>query len=185
MALVVTYWQLPEDELDFFSYLANRQDVAAVVLESSDKPFTPKIYPGSDLAVNKSIHKKRLLFIPSHITQTIHPTYHTNPHFPGTQDGYSFDLMKDLVIAYTPPQYSSEGFLHQSNLSAYSDWLNDADPKNRYTENKSPEFIKWAKSIMNWVRKQTPKQCMLNEHNYRATSAVKKQVDEGRLKLAL
>ena len=64
--------------------------------------------------------------------------------------------------------------LSQSNLAGYWSWI---DPATKQTLDKSDEFVRWARSVMQWVRRSTPEWHLYK--NYRITQKVAEAVREG------
>ncbi len=175
MAAVVTYWQLPEDEKDFFDFLQGTETVLAVPdrwVESKEELVPQPI----SLLIERHDPNQLVFGLEKHLLGV-----RLEEH--AVEGGIRFALpyMEPCVVAYRRGRCRN-GKLALSNLSAYWDYTS-AD-RSKMVE-KDKEFIRWAKKVTTWVRKATPEQVECNGHPHRATSRVKQAVSGGKLEVVL
>jgi hypothetical protein len=175
MAAVVTYWQLPEDEKDFLSFLQGTGNVLALPDRwvSSREELAPRPIP----AFVDQYDPNQLLFgLDSHVT-----TLRIEEHRVDGAPRFALPHMEPCVIAYGRGRLC-DGKLAQSNLSAY--WSYPSRVGLGLVK-KDPEFVAWARHVMGWVRRATPKRLICNGYPYRATSRAANEVAGGRVQLVL
>lgn len=182
MPSVITFWQLPEDEQRFFSYLHRTGNVLAL---PNKLPETREEYVLRDLPGYLAERDPDRLYIGLE-TELLHaPVEPFEARITDARGGvtpkrlYRIDDRKAGVIIYDRGRIQ-EGLLTHSNLVAYFDFVQEPEHVMRW---KSDEFIHWAKRVFGWVRRHTPERCEVDGYPYRATSAVRAAVDAGRIQL--
>jgi len=176
MTVVITYWQLQEDEKEFLAYLATTGHIVAVpdhgVQSESELAPLPV-----DEYIRESGRNRFLIGLEHHaLTAELEQK---------KQDG-----ARHFALAYGIPcllTYDRGGMrdgnkLGQSHLVA--DWTYPAkDFQTRLT--KSHDFIKWGKKVFAWLRRHTPEQIECNNYTYRATRRAKHAADTGTIEAVL
>ncbi len=187
MPAVVTFWQLPGDEKDFLRYLKKTGNVLGIpdLAQKSLEALTPQpledcfetpddFYLGLDEFARSAPIKEF--------------------EYQGEEEGrkgerlFALDYMSPCLIHYTRPRIRN-GKLGQSNLYAY--WEHPAEldtcfvswmPR-LYLKKKDPNFVKWAKKVLNWVRRRTPEKIEYNGYPYRATKRAKEAMLAGKIEV--
>jgi hypothetical protein len=176
MPAVVTFWQLPEDEKDFLSFLLTTGNIVAipdcwVKLKEDLAPKAVVSYIGE----HDPGHLR--LALEGHALQAVIETKELrgDPFF-------ALDSMRSCVMTY------SRGKLRDGNKPAQFNLSADYTYPNRdgtILLDKDREFVRWAKKVLSWVRQATPELVECNGHRYRATKRVRDAVREGRLEVVL
>jgi hypothetical protein len=93
---------------------------------------------------------------------------------------FGYPPMRPDVVSYSRGRLRGS-VLTQSNLCIYWEYVsNDCSHMVR----KSEAFLKWAKRILDWVRRRTPEKVEYNGYPYRATRRVAHAVRQGTLRVA-
>jgi hypothetical protein len=175
MPLVVTYWQLPEDERDLLDFLQTTGSIVALPAHwaESEKDLIPQ--PISVLIERDD--PDQLVFGPEeHISQSAIERREF-----GGSTYFGTNQMKSCVACYRRGKVRS-GKLAQSNLSAYLEYPTEDASK---LVRKDDVFVRWIRSVTGWVREHTPERIERNGSRYRATARVKAAVEEGQLEAVL
>ena len=174
MRAVLSYWQLPEDERSFLDFLQSTGDILAfpargakVKEELLPQPLVPYIDQDNPSQLYFGLERNAQQVIPELVEQ-------------GEARFFSVPSMKACLIGYRRGYFRDGNKLAQSSLSAYWDY-----PNEEATEllNKDPEFIKWAKRVLNWVRRAAPKQVAFRGGLCRATNRVRDAVQRGEVEV--
>ena len=165
MPAVVTFWQLPDEEEAFLSYLENTGTVLALpdhwVKKKEDLSPLPIRKFIADRDPNQLLFglEERLAEIPVERWQ------HEG------QWGYKGPCAMDsCLIAYRRPEYRGKGKLGLSNLAAYWTCL---DESGSTIIDKDPDFVKWGKRVFAWTRRHTPQR----HQRYRMTDRAKEALE--------
>lgn len=171
MPVVVTYWQLVEDEQEFFEFLAGTGAVVAV--PNHWVKSKAELAPRSIAAYFGEVDPPQVcLGLEAHVLQaTIEPQKQNGEEF------FSFAQMSPCMITYSRGRQCDRK-LGQSNVSAYLEYPSTVEQK---MVNKVPEFVAWTKKVFTWLRRKTPEQILCNGYPYRATTRAKSAVDRGEL----
>jgi hypothetical protein len=171
MSSVVTYWQLPNDEKEFFEFLRSTGNVLAV----PDAWFDAK---------QELVPEPLLTFLensdPTHFSFGLEeclPDLKVESHDFNGSIKFGFSLMASPLIGYDRG-LPRNGELPQSNLCAY---VNYPDVGATRLLDKNPSFVRWMKKVMSWARKASPEKLECNGFPYRATRRAKEAVSEGRI----
>jgi len=173
MPSVVTYWQFPEDELEFLAYLEKTGMVMAV--PSARKKNRADAMPEPIRSFIERHGPDGLDFGIGDLEQMI------TTHRYGDEVLFWVPLMDSDVISYSRGRLR-DGKIAQSNLCVYWHY---ADDETKQLVSKDLDFIKWSRSILNWVRKKTPEKVECNGYPYRATKRVKDAVCQGLVQAVL
>jgi hypothetical protein len=173
MAIVLTYWSLPEEEEAFLKYLKT-WDIYAYPPQTFPKASEVKPIPMDEvLRMNPSqvsFGPKQLLsdrdVAPRDVVDEVQ-------HF-------GVSAMHSQTITYSRPFFRRDGTLGQSNLCVY--WKYPLPDLSGFVE-KDPDFIKWAKVVLSWSGKRAREKLLLNGYPYPATTKVKEMVEQNKLKL--
>ncbi len=173
MPVVVTFWQLPEEENTLLEYLERTGGIVGLPdhwVKSSDD-LTP-------LAIRLFIQKHdpdQFLF---GLEQHLRDVSIERSKYEGVWGYKGPGAMQACLVTYTRPKLYEGRKLALSNLAAYWTCL---DEGNSMVIDKDREFVKWGKRVMAWVRKATPEQVECNGYPYRATRQVKEAVESGEI----
>lgn len=175
MPAVVTFWQLPEDEKDFFRFLQTTGNILALHSGPVEKQedlgplplasFIEKYNP-YQIIIGKYIYLEKLI---------IQSYYYNGATM------YRVPYMEHCTLIYTRANIR-DSMLPQSNLCAYWDFPSD---DGKMLIKKDQDFVKWGKRILSWVRRATPERLECNGFLYPATRRVRDAVSEGSLGLVL
>src|SRR5438128_869348 len=164
MRAVVTYWQLPEDEHDFLDFLSSTGEVVA--MPDHWVKTKEELEPKPVRSFIREQDPAQLLFgLRHHATQAI-----IKPEQKNGERWFSVSDMKSCLIGYARGRLRDKNMLGQSNLHAYWDYVDDSTMT---LQIKDPEFIKWGKAVLAWIRKVTAERIECHGHQYRATERVK------------
>jgi hypothetical protein len=164
ISIGVTFWQMPDDETEFFRYLARAGDVYAIEhMEAvSDPMLLSKARPIHDFLEQPAL--ERLYISPAEYA--LHPPLHICPPESARRlPMYSLD-MGFPAIMYTPGRLKKNK-LSQSNASAYTTYW---DPIAKKPVRMPETFVRWARRVMAWIRRATP--AWHEYRGYRATKPV-------------
>jgi hypothetical protein len=140
MASVLTFWQLPDDELEFFRYLARSGEVVAIRhREAVLDPSTIRPVPVEEL-VGRQDADRLYLTLRSVATEPL-PLHQWQPESPGAAVRFSLPL-KFPAIVYDAGTLCGEA-LSQSNAVAYP-------------SDVPLEVAAWIRSVFGWLRRATP-----------------------------
>lgn len=175
MRSVLTFWQLPQDERDFFEFLASTGAIVAAPEYWAETPQEASVQPLAEFAGRRDMQRFSFglaqLFNDDDIREHL---------FDGVVR-FGRSPMSPIAIGYDRSVFH-ENKLTLSNLCAYFDYpAEDGASMIR----KDEAFIKWAKKVFSWVRKKTPEKVMCNAFPYRATKRVKEAVESRGLEVAL
>jgi hypothetical protein len=195
MASVVTFAQLPEEEPAFLAYVQKSGDVWARALR--DDPHNPEHQP---LPVVDFLQRYAALIVEYQAVSvylglradvlqpvlgsfevieggTPAPFVQSGRVVPGvhTIEGGTavrrpcIDFMASSLVRYDRGEFGGESELRQSNLCYYSGCFQGQ----QYVQ-KPPGFLKWARKVLDWVRRHTPERVPVHGCNYasRATKRV-------------
>jgi hypothetical protein len=167
MAMVVTYWRLPEEESSFLDHLEKSGEVLAVVQQNS--PRREAFIPRPVREVIKENPQAILLFLEEHrdLLKVV----------PFQRDGatwYGVHAMKSPVIDYLRGKWINRRQLGQSNISSYANY---PDEKGARLIAHPESYVKWAKQAASWIRRSTP--YFYQYKNYRITTAVNDRLEKG------
>jgi hypothetical protein len=174
MATVLTYWCLPEEEIDFLNYLS-KWDIYAY-----DPTFFLSLSDVKPVPLTTLIVEQKLpdvYFGPKQFLSEKDIGLRT--HLNGVAQ-YGVHSMNAQTIGYRRPCFRVGGELGKSNLHAYWKYPNAA--VTGFIE-KDPEFIKWAKKVFGWGRKWACERVMHNGYPYAATKRVKQLVEKNELRV--
>ena len=171
MPAVVTFWQLPEEEQLFLTYLESTGTVLALpdhwVKKKED------LSPRPIRAFIADHDPDQLLFgLEEHLAQIPVERW----EYEGQWGYQGPSAMDSCLIAYHRPKFRDEKKLGQSNLAAY--WTS-LDESQSAIIDKDPEFVRWGKRVFAWVRRHTPEQ----HQRYRTTKRAKEVVENGVVEL--
>jgi hypothetical protein len=159
MTAVLSYWQVPDEEQDFLCFLQSTGSVVAL--------------PSHAVKTKAELKPERLKdFIEKHDPLQLEfglPHLLSEADIEQQQFGqellYKVATMRPCLIGYNRPKFWA-GELGRSNLSAYWDYSNREKSK---LIQKSPEFVKWAKTVFSWARKRACERIALRGCEYPAT----------------
>jgi hypothetical protein len=175
MPAVVGFWQLPEDENEFLVFLQGTGTVLALPDRSVDTK--EELVPQPIAAFLERHNPNQLLFgLERHVRVIRVEEYSAEGRL-----RFVCPYMEPCVIAYSRGRLLGRK-LAMSNLSAYWNYRSADRPSS--VEN-DPEFVRWGKKVMAWVRRATPEHVECNGHPYRATPQVQKAASEGQLEVVL
>jgi hypothetical protein len=177
MPSVVTYWQLPEDEEEFLDFLVKIGAVMAI-------PTGPWRRTRAELCprpVARYIEQDD----PSSLYFGLQQHIGEEDIEAREQDGEMFFTISDTkscVIGYDRGRLRKGNKLGQSNIYAYWKY-----PSADATEmlDKNPDFVKWARRVLGWVRRFTPETAEVHGFPYRATKRVKAALLKGEIEVVL
>jgi hypothetical protein len=175
MPKVLGYWQLPDDERDFFAFLRDTGNIVAVpTYWAEDKADV------APMSFAEFVEQHKPANLHFGLAELMRPDLIKEQIFDGVRR-FGMPAMETCEISYSRGKLQS-GTLGLSNLSAYLDYPSDDDVT---LIKKDETFVKWANRIFNWMRKRTPEKLICNNVPYRATAAVKKAVNSGELQVVL
>ena len=197
MASVVSFAQLPDEEPAFLAYLEETGDIWARAV--NDDPYNPKYEPmpvseflnrfshqigaydcvDVFLATRDDIMKPSTCFNEMIEGGTVvwGPTTGVGTIVGGQKVvRESIDPFGSPFVRYLRGQFRSSNELAGSALCFYSGRFEGTEWRPN-----SPEFMKWGKRILAWMRRHTPELVPVYEANYemRATAAVAAAVRRG------
>jgi hypothetical protein len=162
MACVVTFWQLPQEEDLFFSYVSRKDDVDAFpLIEAVADPGLIRAAPISQLVGRAS--DVRLYITPREYAASpklfaFQPTSLDQP--------VRYSLASEFPALVYDRGSLKNGRLSQSNASAYTGYV---DAKARVFHKMPAGFLSWLKRVMGWLRRAKPQ--WHDYPGYRATNA--------------
>ena len=173
MPIVLTFWQLLEEEDEFIEFLKGTGDVIAVHSGAFKNRETLDPEPIDAFIIKYDPDQLRFglkhLFSGSEIIRK---------DFEG-ELLYAVEPMKPCLVSYNRPKFR-DGKLGQSNLAAYSTFPN---VQATALIKKDPEFIKWTNKIVSWMRKRVRHKIELNGFPYPATEKAKAAFVERKLEV--
>jgi hypothetical protein len=173
MPQVLTYWSMPEEELEFIEYLS-KWDVYAYLLDSF-----PSIAEVKPVPIGELIKNKNIIIFDFGLKQYMSENDIRRRKQVNDTCLYGVSSIQASTVGYNRPRYNLNGKLGQSNLSAYWKYW-----KGQELAAKNPEFVKWGKKVFAWARKQASEKIILNGYPYPATKRVKEMVDQNKLQVA-
>lgn len=195
MASVVTFAQLPDEVPEFLGYLEKTGDIWARA--QNDDPLQPKYAPSPASAFlahfGAQIATRHVISIYLGFREEVlnpalysHETIEGGKRVPFVQNGtavsnaYSIvggtkkqrivvDLMGSPLLSCSIGQLLNETNLAHSNICFYPGHFIGQ----KWVPNP-PEFIKWGKKILGWIRRRATEQVPIDRANYsiRATARV-------------
>jgi hypothetical protein len=176
MPAVLTYWQLQEDEEDFFAYLTATGSIVAMPdhwvrtkEELRPRPILPYVRQDDPSQIVFGLEQYAL-------AADIEPMQKDGENY------LALAYMSPCLVSYRRGQTRDGNKLGQSNLAAY--WT-FPDKEARTLLSKDEDFIKWAKKVFAWARRYTPEQIVCNQYPYRATKRAKNVADTGMIEAVL
>ncbi len=183
----VTYWRLPEEDDTFLTYLERSEDIVACTHGWVASPESLKSLPIREFIESKE--PERLIFGSREFMEM-------TPIMSMEQEGrtvFSRIYSRGPVIAYSRGKWRGPGRLGQSNLvfnltrGVLEDSIQDGlikvprppsvqvwDVDKTTFIPQPPEFIRWARRVMQWMRRHT------RPHGYyRVTPRVAAEVENG------
>lgn len=146
MSASVKYWRLPEEERDFIDFLGSLEPTLAIA---------PGFHSGAGNLRWQSLEEAfasggdSYLIAPSCFLPQMRTV-----HSKGTEgEGSKISVVASPTVFYYRGRMIAPNRLSASALSA--DWTFLAED-GRTLEDKPAEFVRWAKKVMQWVRKQAP-----------------------------
>jgi hypothetical protein len=174
MALVLTYWSLPDEENDFLDYLF-KWDIYAYPARTSDTIADISPIPIRELLAETN--PLQLFFGPWQFLSE------NDISLRNQMDGvclYEVTSVRSQAIGYKRPHFNGSGVLSMSRLSAY--WKYPSPNLMEYVE-KDAEFIKWAKRVLTWARRRACERIKVKGYFYSVTKRVKTMVEKEKLVL--
>src|SRR5262245_39142562 len=165
----ITFWQLPSDEEGFLSFLSATTELVAYTAPWKEKPEDVQPVSLSNLVLEQG--PTQLMFGPKSGSRPI------EAHSFEGRILYNVRLETSSLIMYRRGKLQ-ERTLVQSNLSVYWAYL---ELQTRQFVRKEEQFISWSKSVLAWMRKETPE--WYEHKRYRATRAVKFALGRGEIEL--
>jgi hypothetical protein len=165
---VITYWQLKEDEDNFFAYLTTTGRIVAMPdhWAKTKEELAPRLI--TDYVAQKDPHQFVIGLGHHALAAGIEPRQKDGEEY------FSLAYMSSCLIAYQRGRTRDEKKLGLSNLAAY--WTYP-DKEVQTILTKDEDFLKWAKKVFAWVRRHTPEQIVCNRYPYRATKRAKYAAD--------
>jgi hypothetical protein len=201
MAAVVTFAQLPDEEPVFLAYLQKTGDIWA---RAEEDPHTPAHEP---LPIAEFLDRHASQLVAYHRVRvylgfradvqepvigsfeemqggTLEPFLQDGKVVPGVHTIVGgtkvrrpcINFMASPLLCYDRGLFTEEGVLRQSNLCYYS-----ASYQGEQYVQKPAAFLKWAKKVLDWVRRHTPERVPVYRCNYesRATRRVAEACRKG------
>jgi hypothetical protein len=143
MSASVKYWRLVEEEKDFIGYLSSIEPTVALAA---------RVYPSLDLVRWQPLdtafasNEERYLITPSRLAPQVRL-------IPAPDAGFKVDVVSSPILFYYRGRMLAERRLSATALSA--EWTYLADDRATVID-KSDDFIRWAKRVMQWVRRAAP-----------------------------
>lgn len=170
MASVVTFWQHPDEEHKFLSYLAKTDGMLACIDERvpDPAPLTPR-------PIRQLIERED----PRHILMGVGEFMDMTPIVSFDFNGrtlFSRHYMDGPVICYSRPVWRGPGSLGQSNLVYRSQRgiPDPSDPDGTVWVPQPAEFLAWGRRVLGWMRRHT------QPHGYyRVTPRIATEVENG------
>lgn len=170
MPSIVSYWQLPDEEEKFLTYLDRSGDILACTWDSVLDPA--ELEPRPLRAYLSEETPDRVVFAPS---EFMDPGYITS-YVREERRWYLRYHGKGPLIDYCRPVWRSPQTLGKARLTYVSSvWMTDGVNEDLgYAEPQAPEFLAWARRVLSWMRRHTQR-----HGYYRATPAVLAELDNG------
>ena len=169
---LATFWWMPEDENAFLDHLEKRFEIVAFLDEWKER--REDVVP---LDFRSGIHNgvgSALIFgRADHLVGDIISSH----EFPVLGIRYSVMAEKACVFWYRGGQRRADGKLTLCTIGAYWD---NFDEKSRTVTPKPPEFQKWGRSLLRWVRERTPEK----EGYYRCSLFLKEALEARTVEIA-
>jgi hypothetical protein len=193
MPSVVTFAQLPDEEATFLAYLEKTGDVWARAV--NDDPHSPRYEPSpvadflNRFAAEIAGYHEVAVYLgmredvkqPAIIS---HETTEGGTLVPFTQFGKivegvhtivggtkvireSIDPMGSPLVRYDRGEFRNDSELAASNLCFYPGTYYDQKWKPH-----APEFMKWGKKVLDWMRRHTPESVPVFRCNYKIRATV-------------
>jgi hypothetical protein len=139
LASGVTYWQLPDEEADFFRYLAEREVVAIRHMEAVADPAVLRPVPVCDL-IGRADESRLFLTVPEVVSEPL-PLKAWEPASPGEPVRYS------LPYAFPAVMYDAGTLLGGRVSQTHASALPAVAPTS---------VAAWMRRVFGWLRRATP-----------------------------
>lgn len=168
MADVMTFWCHPDEETAFLDFLESEATLGA----PGDK------VPSRDLLEPVPIRKLLGNNPPSvFLLNAQYADADKIVIFEDPEGGYRVSDMESCVVGYERARFLDDGSLMRANLYFYRRYPNPS--ADSFIE-KPTGFVKWAKKVLGWIGKATPKKV----RDRRASEQIWQAVDRGLVNLA-
>lgn len=151
MASVVTFWQFPEEEERFLTYLEKTGDILACIGGPVTEPSRLEPRPVRELIECED--PDAVLIGPREFMEIaeIGSYWHEGRML------YSRFYAELPLVDYSRPRFRAPQKLEESNLVfKTSIWVSDgANHDLDHAEPQPPEFVAWARRVLNWMRRHT------------------------------
>lgn len=157
MSASVSYWRLPEEESALVEYLDSLEPTVALATH---------FHTGTE---SRTWQPLKTAFASGGAAYLIAPTRFLPDmrilQSPDDHGGNNVDIVSSPTLIYARGQMIAPNRLSGSALTA--DWTHLAEDR-RTVERKPEEFVRWAKKVMQWVRKQAPDWHLYKAHRITA-----------------
>jgi hypothetical protein len=170
MADVMTFWWHPDEEAAFLDFLESEKTPLAVPW---DKVLSRELLVPVPVRNVLGNNLSSVFLLDSQHAEKLVISFFEDP------DGgyYRVSDMESCVVGYDRARFLADGSLMTANLYFYRRYPNaTADA----LVEKPAEFIKWAKKVMGWVGKATPRKV----RDRRGSERIALAVDHGLVQLA-
>src|SRR5262249_5635124 len=155
---VVTFAQLPEEEVTFLAYLTKTGDIWARAV--NDEPMAPRHEPAPVAEFMKSHAAKLSRNGVVDVYLGLRPDV-LRPSVSETEERARVDIFSSCLIGYRGGEYYPSGELAQSNLFYYRGFFQGDE-----FVVKPEAFLRWASRVLGWAKRQTPKRVPVHRCNY-------------------